>query len=139
MLLCKRAIEPRYGFWTLPAGFMENQETTHAGAARETLEEANARVEIRGLYTLFDLPRISQVYMLFRGNLLDLNISAGDESLEVGLFAEDEIPWDEIAFSAVHETLRFYFQDWASGDFKTRVGTIERVSDEPRRYRTLLL
>ena len=139
MLLCKRAIEPRYGFWTLPAGFLENQETTHAGAARETLEEANARVEIRSLYTLFDLPRISQVYMLFRGNLLDLNISAGRESLEVGLFAEDEIPWDEIAFSAVHESLRFYFQDWASGEFKTRVGTIERVADEPRRYRTLLL
>lgn len=139
VLLCKRAIEPRYGFWTLPAGFMENRETTHEGAAREALEEANARVKIHELYTLFDLPQISQVYMLFRGRLLDLNISGGDESLEVRLFGEDEIPWNDIAFSAVHETLKFYFQDRASGEFKMRVGTIERISRQPRRYRTLIL
>ena len=77
--------------------------------------------------------------MLFRGRLLDQNISGGDESLEVGLFAQDEIPWNEIAFSAIYETLKFYFQDLASGEFKIRVGTIERISEQPRRYRTLIL
>jgi ADP-ribose pyrophosphatase YjhB (NUDIX family) len=125
ILLCRRAIEPRRGLWTLPAGFMENAETTAEGAQRETLEEANARVEIHGLYALFNIPHINQVYMLFRARLLDLDFSAGAESLETRLFTEDEIPWDEIAFITVRRTLRHYFDDRRRGEFQFHIGTIE--------------
>ena len=138
LLLCRRAIEPRYGLWTLPAGFMENGESTHEGAVRETLEEANARVVVDTLYTLFNLPRIDQVYMLFRGRLLDLDFGPGEESLDVRLFSREEIPWDQLAFQVVHETLKFYFKDQMTGAFRMRAGTLERVSDNPRRYRTTL-
>ncbi len=124
VLLCRRAIEPRYGLWTLPAGFMENEETTNEAAARETLEEANARVEIEGLYTLFNLPHINQVYLMFRARLCDLDFGPGSESLEVALFHESEIPWDRIAFPAVRETLRLYFEDRAYGHYPLRVGDI---------------
>lgn len=124
VLLCRRAIEPRYGFWTLPAGFMENEETTNEAAARETLEEANARVEIEGLYTLFNLPHINQVYLMFRARLSDLDFGPGSESLEVALFHEGEIPWDQIAFPAVRETLRLYFEDHVRGHYPLRVGDI---------------
>jgi len=92
ILLCKRAIAPHRGKWTLPAGFMENHETLIQGATRETFEEANARVEIRKLYAIYSLPHISQVYVLFRAKLLDLDFSPGIESLEVRLFEEQEIP-----------------------------------------------
>src|SRR5512135_1833745 len=92
VLLCRRAIEPRHGLWTLPAGFLENAETPLEGAARETLEEANARVEVGDLYSLYNLPHISQVQLLFRAKLLDLDFSPGMESLEVKLFDEKEIP-----------------------------------------------
>ena len=92
VLLCRRAIEPRHGMWTLPAGFMENEETTAQAAARETLEEACARIEVGELYTLIDVPHISQVHIIYRARLLDLDFRAGEESLEVGLFTEDEIP-----------------------------------------------
>ncbi len=139
VLLCRRAIEPRYGLWTLPAGFMENGESSHEGAARETLEEANARVEVAELYTLFNLPRIDQIYMLFRGQLLDLDFGPGEESLEVRLFSREELPWDRLAFQVVSETLKFYFQDQDVGDFRMRAGTLERVSESPRSYRTILL
>jgi len=105
LLLCRRAIEPRRGLWTLPAGFMENGETTAEGAARETLEEALARVEIDRLYALFNIPHINQVYLMFRARLLDLEFAPGPESLEVALFREDEIPWQELAFPVVQETL----------------------------------
>ena len=98
VLLCRRAIEPRHGLWTVPAGFMENGETTYQGAARETLEEANARVDVQGLYLTVNLPRINQVYLLFRARLLDLDFSAGEESLEVALFAPEQVPWKELAF-----------------------------------------
>ncbi|HEX4985407.1 MAG TPA: NUDIX hydrolase [Burkholderiales bacterium] len=126
VLLCKRAIEPRPGLWTVPAGFMENGETTAQGAARETLEEANAKVEVLGLYALFNIPHINQVYMLFRARLLDLDFSAGAETLEARLFAEHEIPWDEIAFVTVRRTLRHYFDDRRSGSgFTFHIGTIE--------------
>ena len=108
MLLCRRAIEPRHGLWTLPAGFLENNETIHAGAARETLEEARARVEIGALYTMISLPQISQVYVIFRARLLDLDFGPGPESLEVRLFHEDEIPWEQIAFRTIGRTLRNY-------------------------------
>jgi len=125
ILLCRRAIEPRRGLWTLPAGFMENAETTAEGAQRETLEEANARVEILGLYALFNIPHINQVYILFRSRLLDLDFSAGAESLETRLFKEDEIPWDEIAFITVRRTLHHYFDDRRRGEFQFHMGTIE--------------
>ena len=139
MLLCRRAIEPRYGFWTLPAGFMENGETTQAGAARETLEEANAEVEVGMLYTLFNLPMIDQIYMLFRGQLLNLDFGPGEESLEVKLFSRDEVPWDDLAFHAVEKTLKFYFDDQQRGDYTMRSGTIVRLPGESRRYCTEML
>ena len=105
ILICKRAIEPRYGLWTLPAGFMEMNESAAEGAAREALEEANARVEIEDLYTVYSIPHISQVYMMFRARLVDPNVSPGAESLEVKLVTEDEIPWDQLAFQMVRRTL----------------------------------
>ena len=125
ILLCRRAIEPRHGLWTVPAGFMENGETTAEGALRETLEEANARVEILGLYALFNIPHINQVYMLFRARLLDLDFSAGAETLETKLFDEDKIPWDQIAFVTVRRTLRHYFDDRRAGEFRFHIGTID--------------
>jgi len=114
ILLCRRAIEPRHGMWTLPAGFMENEETTAQAAARETLEEACARIEVGKLYTLIDVPHISQVHIIYRARLLDLDFRPGEESLEVALFSEDEIPWDEIAFPTVSQTLRLFFDDLRS-------------------------
>jgi ADP-ribose pyrophosphatase YjhB (NUDIX family) len=125
ILLCRRAIEPRHGLWTVPAGFMENAETTAEGAMRETLEEANARVELLGLYALFNIPHINQVYMLFRARLLDLDFSAGAETLEAKLFDEDQIPWDEIAFVTVRRTLKHYFDDRRAGEFRFHMGTVE--------------
>jgi ADP-ribose pyrophosphatase YjhB (NUDIX family) len=112
VLLCKRAIEPRKGYWTLPAGFMENGETTEQGALRETLEEANARVIEPQLYTMIAVPHISQVHIFFYAQLADLDFCAGDESLEVKLFHEEEIPWQELAFPTVSTTLRRYFSDY---------------------------
>jgi ADP-ribose pyrophosphatase YjhB (NUDIX family) len=126
VLLCKRAIEPRHGYWTLPAGFMENAETTLEAAVRETLEEANARVEITDLYTVFNIPHTDQVYMMFRGKLTDLDFSPGEESLECGLYREHEIPWDELAFPTIVHTLKFYFEDRKRGEFPLRSGDIIR-------------
>lgn len=123
ILLCRRAIEPRYGLWTLPAGFMENNETTQQAALRETMEEANAQVEILNLYALFNIPHISQVYMIFRARLTDLQFKPGAESLEVELFREDEIPWDELAFPVMHETLVRYYNDRKSGDQQNMLHT----------------
>jgi len=126
VLLCRRAIEPRHGLWTLPAGFMENGETLAAGAARETIEEARARVDVGELYTVISLPQISQVYVMFRSRLLDLDFGPGPESLEVRLFHEDEIPWDRIAFRTIARTLRNYFLDRRDGAFPLRVSALER-------------
>ena len=117
ILLCRRAIEPRIGLWTLPAGFMENNETTAEGAARETLEEANARVAIGELYSMHNLPHINQVQLLYRACLLNLDFSPGVESLEVALFAEHEIPWDTLAFRPVKYTLQRYFADRKNNSF----------------------
>ena len=111
VLLCLRAIEPRHGYWTLPAGFMENGESVADGAARETLEEANARVGELELYTVFSLPHISQVYMFYKAQLTDLDFHSGEESLDVRLFKEEDIPWQELAFPVITETLKHYFAD----------------------------
>ncbi|HEU4401323.1 MAG TPA: NUDIX hydrolase [Candidatus Polarisedimenticolia bacterium] len=124
VLLCRRAIEPQYGLWTLPAGFMELGETASEAALRETAEEAHARVELLGLYTLFNLAEIGQVYLLLRARLLDLDFGAGSESLEVRLFREEEIPWGDLAFAAVRETLRLYFQDRRAGKYAVHMGDI---------------
>jgi len=139
ILLCRRAIEPRHGLWTLPAGFMENGESCQEGAARETLEEANARVEILQLYTTFNLPHIDQVYLLFRGRLADARFSPGEESLEVALFREEEIPWEELAFAVVRETLRLYFEDRRRGLYVPRVGDIHWRPGNPGEYEATLL
>lgn len=113
VLLCRRAIEPRHGFWTLPAGFMENDETTSEGAQRETAEEAGAHIELHELFSLLNVPRVHQVHLFYRATLLDLDYAAGSESLEVRMFTEVEIPWNEIAFPTVSHTLKFYFSDLA--------------------------
>ena len=125
VLLCRRAIEPRKGFWTLPAGFMENSETTVAGALRETWEEACAKIEEPVLYRMFDLPFISQVYIFYRGQLENGSFDAGPESLEVKLFNEQDIPWDEIAFPVVVETLQEYFKDRKADEYPVRVTEIK--------------
>lgn len=130
ILMCKRAIQPRAGYWTLPAGFMELDETSTEAAVRETLEEANARVEVLDLYTVFNLPHINQVYMMFRSRLLDLDYSPGYESLEVGLFSEEEIPWGELAFTTIRQTLKFYFQDRKKGIFSVHTGDILKKDDK---------
>lgn len=126
VLLCRRAIEPRRGLWTLPAGFLENGETLQAGAMRETLEEANARVALGPLYALISLPQISQVYMMFRARLLDLDFGPGSESLEVELFDEAQVPWERIAFRTIARTLRRYFLDRRLGSFGVHESALER-------------
>ena len=131
VLLCLRAIEPRLGLWTLPAGFLENGETLTAGAVRETLEETNARVAIGDLYTIISLPHISQVYMMFRAQLLDRDFGPGPESLDVRLFDEDEIPWEDLAFRTIGRTLRNYFLDRKLGAWPTRVSALERRAPRP--------
>ena len=120
VLLCKRAIEPRYGFWTLPAGYLENGETITDGASRETMEEANANVAGLELYTVFSLPHISQIYMFFLAELKKPEFSSGEESLEVKLFSENEIPWDSLSFPVVTQTLEFFFEDRKTSDFPVR-------------------
>ena len=109
------------GNGTLPAGFMEMGETTQEAAVRETVEEAGARVEIGAIQCYANVPRISQVYVIFLAKLLDLNFAPGLESLEVALLGEHEIPWDELAFPVVERALRFYLDDRRSGAFQTRV------------------
>jgi len=131
VLLCRRAIEPQYGLWTLPAGFMELGETAAEAALRETAEEAHARVEVLGLYSVFSLPQISQIYLLLRGRMLDLGFSPGSESLEVRLFREEDIPWDGLAFAAVRETLKLYFEDRRAGRFSVHIGDIAFEKRDP--------
>nr|WP_133619040.1 NUDIX hydrolase [Hydromonas duriensis] len=121
ILLCKRGIEPGYAMWTLPAGFMECGEGLAQGAARETLEEALATVEvIEPVYSLVDIPHIGQTHVFFRANLQEGDFGAGHETLEVALFALDEIPWDDIAFNSVRITLQAFLADVARGEFVTR-------------------
>lgn len=117
VLLCRRAIEPRHGLWTLPAGFMELGETTAEGALRETVEESGAHVELEGLFTLLNVVRVGQVHLFYRARMLDLHLDPGPETLEARLFREDEIPWDELAFRTVRETLRLFFENRRVGQY----------------------
>ena len=117
VLLCRRAIEPRLGYWTLPAGFMELGESTSAGAVRETLEEAGALVEIGPLYSLLNVPHAEQVHLFYLATMSTPHFLAGEESLEVALFDEKDIPWAEIAFPTVKQTLEWFFADRAAGLF----------------------
>jgi ADP-ribose pyrophosphatase YjhB (NUDIX family) len=126
ILLCKRAIEPRLGYWTLPAGFMENQETTSEAALRETWEEAEAKVTLDGLYTVMDIPHIDQVHIFFRATIIDGEFGVGDESLETKLFSPEEIPWDEISFPTVFQTLKQYLLDEPRSHFPVLVKDITR-------------
>ena len=120
VLLCRRAINPRRGFWTLPAGFLELQESTPAGAMREAWEEAQAKIVIDGLLAIYDIPRISQVQIIYRAHLEAPEFAAGAESLEVKLFAWDEIPWEDLAFPSVRWALDHYRDAIATGDFTAR-------------------
>lgn len=124
ILLCRRAIEPRLGYWTLPAGFMENAETTAQAAIRETLEEACARVELIELFSLINVPHINQVHLLYRARLLDLDFAAGAETSEVALFGEADIPWEELAFRSISLTLRHYYADRRGGRYGLHFGDI---------------
>lgn len=131
VLLCRRAIQPRHGYWTLPAGFLENGETTLEGALRECWEEANAKIDQPELYIMVDIPHISQVYMFFRGKLSSLDFSPGAESLEVALFHEHEIPWKQLAFPSVTTALKHFFLDQKDGRYITRTDTIHRRYSNP--------
>lgn len=128
ILLCRRGIEPRHGLWTVPAGYLEIGETLEQGAERETLEEASARVEIGPLYAVYNIPHISQVYLLFRARLLDKRVQPGAETLEVALYDEAGIPWDQLAFATVRNTLQHYYSDRRKGEFQFHMGTIEPLT-----------
>ena len=124
VLLCRRNIEPRYGFWTLPAGFQELGESTAEGALRETDEEAGARVELQGLFTVLNVVRVGQLHLYYRARMLDTTLAPGPETIEARLFREDEVPWDQLAFRTVRQTLEHYFADRRSGEFPVHAGDI---------------
>lgn len=111
VLLCRRAIEPRHGFWTLPAGFLELGETTGEGACRETVEEAGAHIELGTAFSMIDIPHVEQIHLFYRARLINLDFAPGTESLEVRLFREADIPWKDLAFRTVSQTLRWHFED----------------------------
>ncbi len=117
VLLCKRNIEPRHGKWTLPAGFMELHETLAQGAARETVEEAGAQFEMEGLFSIVNVSPVGQVHFFYKARLTSDQFDPGHETIEARLFEESEIPWDEIAFKTVKETLHRYFSDRQAGSF----------------------
>ncbi len=124
VLLCRRNIEPRYGMWTLPAGFMELGESSAEGALRETAEEAGARVELLGLYTLLNVVRVGQLHIYYRARMLDTTLAPGPETIEARLFTEAEVPWDAIAFRTVRVTLEHYFADFKRGRFEVHTGDV---------------
>ena len=124
VLLCRRNIEPRHGFWTLPAGFLEMGETTAQGAVRETIEEAGANIELQSLFTVLNVTRVGQLHLYYRARLLDTCFAPGPETIEAQLFREDQIPWDELAFRTVRETLQRYFEDHRKGAFGIHCGDI---------------
>jgi ADP-ribose pyrophosphatase YjhB (NUDIX family) len=117
VLLCKRAIEPRFGLWTLPAGFLELGETTAEGAIRETVEEAGAQIELGALFTLLNVVRVGQVHLFYLATMTSKRLDPGSETLEARLFREDEVPWDQIAFRTVRETLQHFFADRRRSQF----------------------
>jgi len=117
LLLCRRAIEPRYGYWTLPAGFMENDETVAQAALRETLEEAGARVELLAPFSMISVPHVNQVHLFYCARLRELDFKPGEETLEVALYEEARVPWNEVAFRTVGLTLRHWFADRKNGAF----------------------
>ena len=129
ILLCRRAIEPRRGLWTMPAGFMENNETAQYGAARETMEEAQAQICDLKLFGVFNIPHISQVYLMFSGHVLDGYCAPGSESLETKWFDETEIPWQQLAFPVVYESLQLYFKDKSNHQETVHFGDIIRDKD----------
>jgi ADP-ribose pyrophosphatase YjhB (NUDIX family) len=131
VLLCLRAIEPRRGYWTLPAGFMEVGESSAEGARRETEEEACARVELGPLFSMIDVPAVEQLHIFYLARLLDLNFAPGVETLEARLFTESEIPWDRIAFRTVGTTLRLFFEDRSKGLYTTHTTEIPGSSQRP--------
>lgn len=124
VLLCKRNIEPRFGKWTLPAGFLEIGESLAEGAARETHEEAGAEFEIEELFSIMNVPRVGQVHIFYKARLLSDVFNPGFETIEAKLFEEHEIPWDELAFKTVKETLAFYFQDRQQGKYQLHQSVI---------------
>lgn len=124
VLLCRRNIEPRYGFWTLPAGFMELGESTAEGAVRETVEEAGANIELQGLFTMLNVVRVGQVHLYYRARMLNDQLAPGPETIEAQLFREDEVPWDELAFRTVRDTLQHFFADRLRGHFSVHVGDV---------------
>jgi ADP-ribose pyrophosphatase YjhB (NUDIX family) len=130
ILFCKRAIEPRYGCWTLPAGFMENDETLEEGALRESREEANANLELEGIFSIFSLTHVNQVYIMYRARLLDLDFSPGSESLDVKLLDEEDIPWNELAFRTIHHTLENFLEDRKKGHFSVHTHNIHANNRE---------
>lgn len=133
VLLCRRAIEPRHGFWTIPAGFMENGELVDEGAMRETREEANAEVEIHSVHTVYSIPHINQVYMFFLARLKNLDFSPGVESLETRLFDEKDIPWDDIAFSSVKFCLQTFFEQRSTSSDPANLGHFVRTQGSAER------
>ncbi|MCX7070342.1 MAG: NUDIX hydrolase [Gammaproteobacteria bacterium] len=138
VLMCRRNIEPRLGLWTFPAGFLEMSETSAQGAARETLEESQAEVDIGGLLAVINVPYVSQIYMIYRGQMRSPHHAVTSESSETRLMREDEIPWDDIAFPTIWHSLRFFFEDRAKGietihtlDLLTRYGRRPEVTTTP--------
>lgn len=127
ILMCRRGIEPRRGYWTLPAGFLENGETAADGARRETLEETGAQVTDLVPYLMVDIPHINQIYMMFRSRLQRPEFHPTRESSEVTLMTETDIPWNEIAFKVVQKTLHHYFQDRPTGAFAFRMDRIDVI------------
>lgn len=124
VLLCRRNIEPRFGLWTLPAGFLELGETCAEGALRETVEEAGARIELDGLYTVLNVVRAGQVHFFYRARMLDLHLDPGPETIEARLFREHEVPWDQLAFRTVRRTLEHFYADRRTGRFPVHEGDI---------------
>lgn len=128
ILLCRRAIEPRLGYWTLPAGFMENGETLEQAAARETQEEAGCPIELMDLFSLVSIPHIHQVHFFYRARMIADTCDPGDETLETRLFAEDEIPWDDLAFRSVTLTLRHFFEDRRNGGYSLHSDALQPLA-----------
>ncbi|MSQ53825.1 MAG: NUDIX hydrolase [Betaproteobacteria bacterium] len=126
LLLCRRAIEPRYGYWTLPAGYMENGETAAQAAIRETSEEAGATIELGAPFTMISIPYVNQVHLFYRARLLELDFKPGEETLEIAMVEEAQVPWKELAFRTVSMTLKQWYEDRRSGAFGFHASDIER-------------